>query len=184
MSGEDPPGERTLVLGVGNELRSDDGVGSVVARLLQEEALGEGVEVVDGAAGGLDLIFEMQDYARVVIVDAARMGLAPGAVRVVVREEIEVRVQPLASLHSLGLADVLELAELAGVAPQVRVVAVEPAEVLPGMSLSPAVQAAVPEIVRTVKELVGCPAWAESPAAPPREVNQGGEGTQADTDCG
>jgi len=150
----DPERRRAVVvLGLGNELMRDDGVGTVVARRLEEENLGAEVEIIPGAVGGLDLIFDLEGRERAIIVDAARMGLSPGEVRVVRREEIEDRLLPLASLHQIGLHDVLELAELTGISPEVVVVAVEPAEVLPGLGLSPAVQAAVPEMIRLVKEL-------------------------------
>jgi hydrogenase maturation protease len=145
----------TVVIGVGNEIMRDDGVGNVVVRRLQEEGLGAGVDLIEGAVGGLDLIFDLEGRERAIIIDAARMGLEPGAVRLVSREQIEGRMVPLASLHSLALHDVLELAELSGLHPEITVVAVEPAEVLPGLGLSPAVQAAVPEMVRLVKEIVG-----------------------------
>jgi hydrogenase maturation protease len=144
----------TVVLGVGNEIMRDDGVGNVVVRRLQEEELGPDVELIEGAVGGLDLIFDLEGRERAIIVDAARMGLEPGAVRLVRREEIEERLVPLASLHSIGLHDVLELAELSGVRAEITVVAVEPGEVLPGLGLTPAVEAAVPEMVRLVKQLL------------------------------
>lgn len=143
-----------VVIGVGNEVMRDDGVGTFVARRLQEENLGPDVELVEGAAGGLDLVFELEGRERAIIVDAARMGLEPGAVRLVRREEIEERLVPIASLHHIALHDVLELAELSGIHPEITVVAVEPAEVVPGLGLSPAVEAAVPEMIRLVKELV------------------------------
>jgi hydrogenase maturation protease len=145
----------TVVIGVGNEIMRDDGVGNVVVRRLQEEDLGPEVELIEGAVGGLDLIFDLEGRERAIIVDAARMGLEPGAVRLVRREEIEERMVPLASLHSLALHDVLELADISGLHLEITVVAVEPAEVLPGLGLSPAVEAAVPEMVRLVKEIIG-----------------------------
>jgi hydrogenase maturation protease len=154
VSSEGDPLAPTVVIGVGNEIMRDDGVGNVVVRRLQEEGLGAGVDLVEGAVGGLDLIFDLEGRERAIIIDAARMGLEPGAVRLVTREQIEDRTVPLASLHSLALHDVLELAELTGLHPEITVVAVEPAEVLPGLGLSPAVEAAVPEMVRLVKELV------------------------------
>jgi hydrogenase maturation protease len=144
----------TVVIGVGNELMRDDGVGNVVVRRLQEENLGPEVELIEGAVGGIDLIFDLEGRERAILVDAARMGLAPGAVRLVSREQIEDRMIPLASLHSIALHDVLELAEMSGIHPEITVVAVEPAEVLPGLGLSPAVEAAVPGMVRLVKELL------------------------------
>ncbi|NLO75099.1 MAG: hydrogenase maturation protease [candidate division WS1 bacterium] len=148
------PVPETLVLGVGNDLMRDDGAGSEAARRLQEEDLGPGVEVIVGGVEGLDLIFELEGRTRAILLDAAHMGLTPGDVRVVRREEIEDRLVPLTSLHQLALHDVLELAELTGLQAEVTLVAVEPAEVLPGMGLTPAVQAAVPEMIRLAKELL------------------------------
>ena len=144
-----------VVIGVGNEVMRDDGVGTCVVRRLEEENLGPEVELVEGAVGGLDLVFDLEGRDLAIIIDAARMGLEPGTVRLVRREEIEERLLPLASLHDIALHDVLELADLTGIRPEIVVVAVEPAEVVPGLGLSPAVEAAVPEMMRLVMELVG-----------------------------
>jgi hydrogenase maturation protease len=144
----------TLILGVGNELMTDDGAGVEAARRLREENLGPGVEVIVGGVAGLDLIFELEHCSRAIILDAAHMGLAPGEVRLVRREEIEERLVPLRSLHEIALHDVLDLADLAGVHAEIQLVAVEPAEVLPGRGLTPAVEAAIPEMLRLVKDLL------------------------------
>ncbi len=146
-----------VVIGVGNELMRDDGVGTWVVRQLEEENLGPEVELVEGAVGGLDLVFDLEGRELAVIIDAARMGLAPGTVRLVRREEIEERLLPLASLHEIALHDVLELADLTGIRPEIAVVAVEPEEVVPGLGLSPAVESAVPEMLKLVKQLVTRP---------------------------
>jgi len=68
-----------VVIGVGNELLRDEGVGMVVARALQGEKLPPNVRVVEGGVGGLDLLFEMEGAERAIIVDAADMGLEPGS---------------------------------------------------------------------------------------------------------
>ncbi len=146
-----------VVIGVGNEVMRDDGVGTDVVRRLQEENLGPDVELIEGAVGGLDLVFDLEGRERAIIIDAARMGLEPGAVRLVRREEIEQRLLPLASLHHIGLHDVLELAEMSGIRPEIIVVAVEPAEVVPGLGLSATVEAAVPEMIGLVQELLARP---------------------------
>lgn len=146
-----------VVIGVGNELMRDDGVGVAVVRRLQEENLEGPVELIEGAVGGLDLVFYLEGRERAIIVDAARMGLEPGTVRLLQREEIESRLMPIASLHDIALHDVLELAELSGIGAEIVVVAVEPGEVLPGLGLTAPVAAAVPEMVRLVRQLVTRP---------------------------
>lgn len=66
----------TLILGLGNPLRGDDGVGTAVITTLQNEPLPPDVDVVDGGTAGLELVLLLQKYRRVLVVDAAEMGLA------------------------------------------------------------------------------------------------------------
>ena len=68
----------TLLLGVGNPLRGDDGVGLAVVDWLQERGLPPDVVVVDGGTAGLELVLTLADYRRALIVDAVDMGRAPG----------------------------------------------------------------------------------------------------------
>ena len=67
-----------MVIGLGNPLRGDDGVGVRVAEALAEQALPDDVEVVDGGTQGLGLVNLMEGRQRVILVDAADMGKAPG----------------------------------------------------------------------------------------------------------
>ena len=71
----------TRVIGIGNPLRGDDGIGPAVAEMLKHERLPNTVEVIDGGEAGLGLVGLMEDAARVVLVDAAKMGIEPGALR-------------------------------------------------------------------------------------------------------
>ncbi len=150
---EQPP--HTVVLGVGNELYRDEGVGVVVARLLAEEGTAPGVQVVEGALGGINLLFEMEGAQRVIVVDAVDMGAAPGTVRVFTPQEVEV-VPPamIASLHQVGLEQVLELGQLIGVQPQVHIVGIQPEVVAPGFELTETVTQAVPEALAAVRRLL------------------------------
>jgi hydrogenase maturation protease len=145
----------TVVLGVGNELMRDEGVGVAVARALAAHALSEGVRVVEGGVGGLDLLFEFDGADRVIIVDAAEMGLEPGAVRVFTPDDIEMG-EPvrMTSLHGISLLDVLELGRLTGIEAEVVIVGIQPAEVAPGLGLTAAVEAAVGEAERLIADLL------------------------------
>lgn len=145
----------TVVLGIGNELYRDDGVGVVVARELAARGLPAGVEVIEGRVGGLDLLFEMEGAARVIIVDAVDLGLAPGTVRAFAPHEVDFsRLQAIASLHQVGLADVLELGRLLDLTPDIQIVGIQPEEVSAGFALTAAVTAAVPEAVQAVRDLL------------------------------
>ncbi len=119
----------TLILGVGNPLMGDDGVGVLaIQRLLARPDLPPGVAVVDGGTAGLGLIPLIEGYRRVVLVDAVLMGEPPGTVRRFRWHEANVagHERPL-SLHQSDLADALALAEALGcLPPEVIVFGVQP----------------------------------------------------------
>lgn len=144
----------TLVVGVGNEMMRDDGVGVVAARALQGESLGEGVRVVELGARGLDLICEMEGVTRVIVIDAVKTGGEPGSIYRFTPEEARSVNSRTSSLHGIDLLDVLELAAVTKIRPQVVIVGVEPEEVAPGQSLSEAVRSRVAQVVEVVKDLI------------------------------
>ncbi|MCD6351655.1 MAG: hydrogenase maturation protease [Armatimonadetes bacterium] len=150
-----PEKGRIAVLGVGNELRQDDAVGVVVARRLSQIDLPEGVEVIEGHVGGINLLFEIEDADWAIIVDAVDMGKEPGAVEVFDASEADVHVvERTASLHHVSLADVLQLAELTGVSTRVTLVGVQPETTMPGEGLSDTVAGRVEEVVELVRGLL------------------------------
>ncbi|GGM59513.1 peptidase M52 [Thermopolyspora flexuosa] len=73
-------GPRVLVIGCGNLLRGDDGVGPILVRHLWERGIPPGAQIVDGGTAGMDVAFRMRGARRVVLVDAARTGAEPGTV--------------------------------------------------------------------------------------------------------
>lgn len=85
----EPPGCSVLVVGCGNLLRGDDGVGPILVRHLWERGVPDGARLVDGGTAGMDVAFQMRGAARVVIVDAAATGAAPGTVYRVPGAELE-----------------------------------------------------------------------------------------------
>jgi len=143
-----PDTQRTLVIGVGNLLRGDDGIGVRVAQALAREPLPEDVEVIDAGTRGLDLLFELGDAGRVVLIDAAEMGQTPGEARVfdpaLLDGQAEVR---FSCLHGIGIAEVLALGRVVGVEPQMTIVGIQPADTSPREGLSEALAARLSEYV-------------------------------------
>ena len=147
----------TLVIGLGNPLRGDDGVGVRVAQALAEQTLPGGVEVVDGGTQGLGLVSLLEGQQRVILVDAADMGKSPGQfVRFTLDEAILPGEDQSLSIHDAGLRDALLLARALEVLPDELVIfGVQPASIEWDSFLSPQVEATLPDLIRAVlKEAV------------------------------
>ncbi len=145
-----------LVLGIGNLIMSDDGVGvRVVQRLAAEFRFPSAVSVLDGGTLGLDLLPRLEGVERLLVVDAVETGGVPGTLVRMVGDEIPVALETKVSPHQMGLKDLLAVASLQGFAPQEMVLwGVQPERLDLGMELSPAVAGRVDYLVDAViKEL-------------------------------
>ncbi len=156
----------TLVLGLGNVILQDEGVGVRVAQRLQSEyVFPEEVTVLDGGTLGLDLLHFLEQASRVVIVDAVKANLAPGSLVRLCDAEIPAFLGPKVSPHQIGLQDLLALAQLRGRAPgQIVLWGVQADEFQPGLDLSPSVAAQVETLTDCViRELEQWGVLAEKP---------------------
>jgi hydrogenase maturation protease len=140
-----------LILGLGNPLQGDDGVGCHVAQALEQLDLDD-VEVMDGGTPGVGLLHLWDGRRRVILVDAADMGQPPGTVVRFRPEEVTLTGSTQRfSLHRSGVADALALARALDLKlPELVVLGVQPAQVGWGERLSPPVQAAFDQVVRAV----------------------------------
>ena len=133
----------TLVIGLGNELRGDDGVGRVVARRLRELELSD-VEICEASGEGTALMEAWKDAAAVILIDAAQSGAAPGTIH---RLDAS-RVLFHYSTHAFSLAEAVELARaLDQLPPRVILYGIEGRDFGAGVRLSPEVAAAGDELV-------------------------------------
>lgn len=143
----------TLIVGLGNPLRGDDGVGIAILDWLAESGkLPVGVELADGGSAGVGLIPLMQGYRCVIVVDAARMDCLPGEWRRFPLDGawLASRHEPLTA-HDLGLAEALRLAvTLDLLPPRIALYGVQPEKVGWQPGLSEPVRAAVPPICRAI----------------------------------
>jgi hydrogenase maturation protease len=142
-----------LVLGIGNTLLGDEGVGVHVVRSLMEAPAPEGVTYLDGGTGSLVLLEPLQDARRIVMVDATADGNPPGTLRRLV-PKFSSDFPPSLTAHDIGLRDLLDSFYLMGQAtPDVVLFTVSIA--LPQdmtVDLGPEVAAAVPEAVARIRE--------------------------------
>lgn len=143
-----------LVLGVGNLLLKDEGVGIHVIRTLEKEELPPNVSLMDGGTGGLHLISWIQDYNRIIMVDATLDHNPPGTIRLI-RPRYATDFPPLMSAHEIGLRDMIEAMILTEKLPDIQLIVVSAEDISEvGMELTPAVEAAVPEVVEMVKQII------------------------------
>jgi hydrogenase maturation protease len=144
--------KKTLVLGVGNLLLSDDGVGiHTIQRLQEAHTLPEEVQVVDGGTCGLDLLQFLEGIERLIIIDAAQMGKPPGTVVRMEGEQVPAFLSLKTSPHEIGLPELLFAAKLTDIYPQdVVVFGVQPESLETSLGLTPAVEARVDELVELV----------------------------------
>lgn len=154
--------QKTLVLGLGNPIVSDDSVGLRVAAALHPVLADRaGVEVDVDYWGGLRLMERMIGFDRAVVIDAIQTGAEPGTIHRLRPDDLP--TQRSASAHDANLPTALALGRQAGMHlpmdEAVTLVAIEAADILNfGEQLTPAVEAAIPRAVRLVLEILAGPA--------------------------
>jgi hydrogenase maturation protease len=163
---------RTIVLGIGNILNRDEGVGVHAVEALQahlspspdgrmfhqERALGPEVEFLDGGTLGLNLLPIVEESSHLLILDAVDAGQPPGTVIELARDEIPLLTGIKLSQHQVTFQEVLGLAAVRGKLPShLHLIGVQPADLDIGVDLSPAVAAALAEVIRRATAVLG--AW-------------------------
>ncbi|MFN7924780.1 MAG: HyaD/HybD family hydrogenase maturation endopeptidase [Bryobacteraceae bacterium] len=146
-----------LVMGLGNQLLSDDGVGlCLLSRLAESGGFGDDVEFVDGGTQGLALLPYLARRRSILMLDAASLGAPAGTVHVLHGNEVRrFRARRAPTPHESSAMELLETAELLGDGcDEVAVVGVEPAMVRTGIGLSPEVESNVAIAVQRARELL------------------------------
>lgn len=146
-------GDRVLVLGVGNLLMGDEGVGIHILRTLEHERPVAGVRLLDGGTGGVNLLTEFDGADDIVLIDATRDGQPAGTITFLQPEFVGDLPRGLGA-HDFGLKDLFAAAALLGRLPRIHLYTLSVEEVRPMCTeLSPAVAAAVSEVVHIVRAL-------------------------------
>ena len=141
-----------LILGVGNLLLTDEGVGvHTVNALLRDYKMPDGVEIVDGGTSGIQLLTFIAKADHLIILDAVKTGQAPGSIIRLDGEEVPTFFRTKVSPHQFGLSDVLAAARLTGEQPNnITLFGVEPVSMELGMALSEKVASQVARLVELV----------------------------------
>ena len=143
---------KVLVLGIGNLVMSDDGVGvKIVQRLQKDYRFVDQVEIMDGGTLGLDLLPKLEGIERLIIVDAVETDMEPGTCIRLSGEELPIALETKLSPHQMGLKDLLSVAELMGHSPREMVlIGVQPGSIEMDTELTPVVEAQVDILIQNV----------------------------------
>jgi hydrogenase maturation protease len=151
MAAPAPPCRPILVLGIGNLLMQDEGVGVRVIEALGQLTLPSEVELYDGGTAGCDLIDILADRRKVIVVDALQNDDPPGTILRLTPDDLLMAGNGALSLHELGLPETLAMTRRLGCAPrEVVVLAVRPAVVDWGVELSPIIAALIPRLIELI----------------------------------
>jgi hydrogenase maturation protease len=145
---------RTLILGVGNLLMSDEGVGvHIIQRLVADYQLPEQVQVLDGGTLGMDLLYYLEGVENLLLIDAVEARQEPGTLVRLEGDEVPAFLSIKISPHQLGVPDMLAAAKLKDVYPQ-RIVlwGVQPERLEIGLDLSPKVESQMDTILENILE--------------------------------
>ncbi len=137
-----------FVVGIGNALLRDEGVGCHVVHAMEGISLPD-VKIIDGGTCP-DVLQLLEDADKLVIVDAVKGGGTPGQIYRFHLEDITLEQKPFLSLHDVGLVDSLMLLQLGHNTGEAVIIGVEPREINWGLELSPELQEKVPQIIDAI----------------------------------
>ncbi len=151
---EDRP--RTVVMGAGNILMKDDGIGVHVVQALQNKrGLPGDIEIIDAGTAALDTLSLLDGVDRLIIVDAIKGGGEAGTIYKLSPDDIREKPRGSISLHQMSLLQALASNGLLGSVPsEVVIVGIEPGEITAGLELTPELRDRIPLIIETVESLL------------------------------
>lgn len=156
--------EKIIVLGIGNVLFSDEGLGVKVIKILEEcFSFSEEVELIDGGVGGFFLIPYIERAKRLLIVDAIRGGGPPGTFYKFKNEDLPLNIAEKLSLHELSIKDILFLVSLKGKMPEeIVILGLEPKVLDLGEGLSIEIRRNLKNLIKEI--LIQLKDWGIEPA--------------------
>lgn len=141
----------TVIIGIGNILLKDDGVGVHTINCLRSENIPSAIELVDGGTSTLNILGYFLDYSRVIIIDCLRAGYEPGTIYKINPDEISNYKSENLSLHDVQILDVIKMANMIGKFPKVTIIGIEPKEISLNTELTETIKNKVPEVIKHIK---------------------------------
>jgi hydrogenase maturation protease len=138
------------IIGCGNLLLKDEGIGVHLIEYLRRVDLPADVELVDAACGGFDIMPHLDKVEKVVIVDAMQAGGKAGEIYKFGLDDFSTDTPPNMSLHDISLKDVLLLSQRLAPLPLITIFGIEPKEMKWGMELTPELEKVLPRLAQLV----------------------------------
>ncbi len=143
-------GQKILIVGVGNLLLQDEGIGVHIIQALRNRVLPAHVDLLDMGTATMNLAFYLDGVQKVIIVDALKAGQKPGTIYQCRPEDLIADKEGPVSLHDLGVVESLSMSKKLGYSPEVVIIGVEPKAIDWGMELTEEVKKEMPNIIDAV----------------------------------
>ncbi|MCP4021652.1 MAG: hydrogenase maturation protease [Desulfobacteraceae bacterium] len=147
--------KKLLVLGVGNLLLMDEGIGVHAVHKFWDEKENYDEAIVDFIDGGTftqDIFYLFETYEIVLVLDIVRAGHPPGTIYFLEEDDLRSNPKQMLSLHDVDLLDSLSMAEMRGHRPLLKVVGIEPETIDWGTQLTPTLQKAMPDFMKVARK--------------------------------
>ena len=147
------PAQKILIVGLGNVLLRDEGIGiHILERLEKESGLPDGVELIRGKTGGLALLPYLDGASAIIFVDAADFEGKAGEIKIFRGSEIQKERYILLSVHDVGLRDLISLIVLKNPSPpEIVVIGLKPMELGVGVEISSELHTAIPSVIMMIR---------------------------------
>ena len=145
---------RILILGVGNYILKDEGVGVHAIQYMQDKELPDHVDLLDGGTGGFYLLSVIQNYKKVILIDATIDGKEEGTISIL-KPKFSNDFPKALTTHDIGLKDLLDTANLLGLLADVHLITISVENIQDmGVELTPNIKKVIPKVYETVKEIL------------------------------
>lgn len=141
---------KILIVGIGNLLCRDDGIGARVIEEMKKMRLSDQIELFDMGTSTMDLIYHLEEVNKLIVIDAIKAGGAPGTIYRMKPDDLLPSGKGPVSLHDIGLLETLNMAKKRGQEVDTIVIGVEPKTLDWGMELSDEVKQRIPDLIEAV----------------------------------
>ena len=140
-----------LILGIGNILLKDEGVGVHTIRKMMDMDLPSDIELMDGGTMGMNLLFYIEGRKKVIVIDTIIAGEPPGTIYRFTDENLAYNKPMLRSAHGVDFTDVIKTSKMLGTKPDdIVFIGIEPESLDEGLEMTPTIEKRVPTLIKMV----------------------------------